>query len=346
MATTLIRGARVFDGRELTGPRDVVIDGQVIAAEAGEPAEVVEADGLTLLPGLIDAHLHLKGPETLAKLVSYGVTTALDMATWPASLVQSLRNQPGVTDIRSAGLPVIGRGGRHAQFGMPEGAYAGTPEQAGDMVSSRIADGSDYLKLVLEAPGEGGPDPATAAALVVAARDAGLRTIAHATSLGAYDLAIAIGVDIVTHVPPGEVLRPEQVEAIAAAGQVVVPTLTMAESISKLRGTRLEDALETVSALHEAGVPILAGTDANDQPGVPPVEYGASLHRELELLTQAGLTNAEALTAATAGPAKHFKLADRGVVEAGRRADLLLIAGDPLKDLNATRAITRVWVAR
>ncbi|MEV6417520.1 amidohydrolase family protein [Kribbella sp. NPDC051718] len=345
MAKTLIRGARVFDGHGLTGPRDVTIDGRVIAAEAGEPDEVVEADGLTLLPGLIDAHLHLKGPETLGKLVSYGVTTGLDMASWPASLVQSLREQPGVSDIRSAGLPVIGRGGRHAQFGMPEGAYAGTPEQAGEMVRSRIADGSDYLKLVLEAPGEGGPDQAAAAALVMAAREAGLLTIAHAASAGAYDLAIAIGVDIVTHVPFGEALRPDQVEALAAAGQVVVPTLTMAESISKLRGTRLEDALETVGALHDAGVPILAGTDANAQPGVPPVEYGSSLHRELELLTRAGLTNAEALNAATAGPAQYFKLADRGVVEAGRRADLLLIAGDPLTDLSATRSITRVWVA-
>ena len=347
MAKTVIRGARVFDGQGLTGPRDVVIDGHVIAAEAGElaGAEVVEAEDSVLLPGLIDAHLHLKGPETLETLVSYGVTTALDMASWPAELVQSLRNQLGVTDIRSAGLPVIGRGGRHAQFGMPEGAYARTPEQAAAMVQSRVADRSDYLKLVLEAEGEGGPDQATAAALVVAARDAGLLTIAHATSPGAYDVAIAIGVDIVTHVPFGGSLRPDQVDALAAAGQIVVPTLTMAESISKLRGTRLEEAIETVAALHEAGVPILAGTDANAQPGVPPVEYGSSLHRELELLSQAGLSNAEALQAATAGPAQYFGLADRGVVEAGRRADLLLVAGDPLTDLSATRAITRVWVA-
>jgi imidazolonepropionase-like amidohydrolase len=345
MAKTVIRGARVFDGQGLTGPRDVVIDGEVIAAEGGDlaGAEVVDAEGAVLLPGLIDAHLHLHGPETLDKLLSYGVTTALDMACWPPSRVQSLRNGP--VDIRSAGLPVIGRGGRHAQFGMPEDAYAGTPEQAADMVRSRIADGSDYLKLVLEALGEGGPEQDSAAALVTAARDAGLLTIAHAASPGAYDVAIAIGVDIVTHVPFGGSLRPDQVDALAAAGQIVVPTLTMAESISKLRGTRLEDSLETVAALHEAGVPILAGTDANAQPGVPPVEHGSSLHREVELLSQAGLSNAEALQAATAGPAQYFKLADRGVVEAGRRADLVLVAGDPLAELSATRAITRVWVA-
>jgi imidazolonepropionase-like amidohydrolase len=347
MAKTVIRGARVFDGQGLTAPREVVIDGGVISAEEADAgAEVVEAEGAVLLPGLIDAHLHLRGPETLDKLVSYGVTTGLDMANWPAELVRSLRNRPGVTDIRSAGLPVIGRGGRHAQFGMPEDAYAGTPEQAADMVRSRIADGSDYLKVVLEAPGEGGPDQASAAALVGAARDAGLLTIAHATSPGAYDVAIAIGVDVVTHVPFGGSLHPDQIAALAEAGQVVVPTLTMAESISKVRGTRLEEAVETVAALHQAGVPILAGTDANAQAGVPPVEYGSSLHRELELLAQAGLSNAEALNAATAGPAKYFKLADRGVVEAGRRADLLLVAGDPLTDLSATRAITRVWVAR
>ncbi|MFI5709582.1 amidohydrolase family protein [Kribbella sp. NPDC051620] len=350
MARTVIRGARVFDGQGLTEPREVVIDGGVISAEAGEltGAEVIEAAGSVLLPGLIDAHLHLHGPETLDKLLSFGVTTGLDMACWPASRLRSLRDLPGVTDIRSAGLPVIGTGGRHAKFlGASADAYAGTPEQAVDAVQRRVADGSDYLKLVLEAPGEGGPDQATAAALVVAAHDAGLLTVAHAATVGAYDVAIAIGVDVVTHVPFREQLRPDQVEALAAAGRVVVPTLTMAEAVNKLRGSAelFKAALESVAALHEAGVPLLAGTDANAQPGVPPVEHGSSLHRELELLAQAGLSNAEALYAATAGPAKYFKLADRGVVEPGRRADLLLIAGDPLTDLSATRDITRVWVA-
>ena len=95
-----------------------------------------------------------------------------------------------------------------------------------------------------------------------------------------------------------------------------------------------------------AGVPILAGTDANAEPGSPsPVAHGAALHDELELLTEAGLSTVDALRAATELPAKHFRLPDRGAIRPGLRADLVLVDGDPVADIRATRAITRVWCA-
>jgi imidazolonepropionase-like amidohydrolase len=94
----------------------------------------------------------------------------------------------------------------------------------------------------------------------------------------------------------------------------------------------------------QAGVPILAGTDANDSAGTPArVPHGESLHRELELLVDAGLSTLEALLAATALPARYFGLSDRGTTEPGKRADLVLIDGDPLADIRATRSIRRIW---
>jgi imidazolonepropionase-like amidohydrolase len=105
-------------------------------------------------------------------------------------------------------------------------------------------------------------------------------------------------------------------------------------------------ARSTVTAFHEAGVTILAGTDAN-QGTVSPAQvlHGKALHDELELLVAAGLTPAEALRSATVVPAEFFGLTDRGVITAGRRADLLLIDGDPTQDIAATRAIRGVWAA-
>jgi hypothetical protein len=94
-----------------------------------------------------------------------------------------------------------------------------------------------------------------------------------------------------------------------------------------------------VRVLKAAGVPILAGTDAPN----PGTAHGAAMHRELELLVDAGLTPLEALRAATAAPAKAFSLGDRGRIAAGMRADLLLVAGDPTKDIRATRAIAGIW---
>jgi hypothetical protein len=98
-------------------------------------------------------------------------------------------------------------------------------------------------------------------------------------------------------------------------------------------------AKETVRRLKAAGVPILAGTDAPN----PGTAHGVALHRELELLVESGLTPVEALAAATSVPASSFHLADRGRIEKGRRADLLLVQGDPTTDITATRAIEGVW---
>lgn len=98
--------------------------------------------------------------------------------------------------------------------------------------------------------------------------------------------------------------------------------------------------------MHKAGVTILAGTDANDVPGSPsPVQHGDSLHRELELLVKAGLSTVEALRSATVMTAHAFGLTDRGSIVPGYRADVVLISGDPIKNISATRNVRRVWCA-
>jgi imidazolonepropionase-like amidohydrolase len=101
----------------------------------------------------------------------------------------------------------------------------------------------------------------------------------------------------------------------------------------------LSFAEQTVARLHDAGVPLLAGTDSP----VPGVAHGASLHRELELLVDSGLSPSEALMAATYTPAHEFGLHDRGRVAAGLRADLVLIKGDPTSNLRALHDIEGVW---
>ncbi|WP_378739881.1 amidohydrolase family protein [Nocardia brasiliensis] len=343
---TALRNVRVFDGNGLTDPTTVVIDGAVLGTDPSGADDTIDGHGAVLLPGLIDAHVHLHGPESLDQLATHGVTTALDMTIWPPEKLAALRNQLGTTDIRSAGTPIIGAGGMHAQIaGMAEHAIIRGPEEAEAMVAERAAAGSDYIKIMLEAPGQGGPDAAAAKAVVAAAHARGLRTVAHAASLGAYALASDVGADIVTHVPMDGQLPTEEVRRMAAEGRVAAPTLVMMQGTATALGVLgFADCLATVAALQAAGVDILAGTDANATPGIPcQPPHGDSLHRELELLVTAGLPPVEALRAATSLPAKHFGLSDRGVIAPGMRADLVLLDGDPLADIHATRAITRIW---
>ncbi len=342
---TALTNVRVFDGRQLLAPGTVVIDaGRIVADPRG--ARVVDGAGGVLLPGLIDAHVHLAGREVLDRLCGYGVTTALDMGG-PPDLVNSLRGAAGLTDIRSAGTPAIAPGSLHSRI--PRLGQAGLVSGAGeaaDFVAQRAAEGSDYIKIIVGSPGAD-HDQATLDALVAAARTHAKLIVAHASSYAAAEMAQQAGVDVLTHVPLDRALDPAAADRMLAYARVLIPTLSMMEGVieqSAPPGARYEAARESVTTLYRAGVPILAGTDANAAPGVPAkISYGDSLHHELELLVDAGVSTIDALRAATTRPARYFSLADRGVIEPGRRADLVLIDGDPVHDIRATRSIRGIW---
>ncbi|MFE4379466.1 amidohydrolase family protein [Streptomyces cyaneofuscatus] len=338
-----LTGVRVFDGNALTPPRTVVIDGGRIGVSSAG-ARKVDCGGAVLLPGLIDAHLHLQNLDTLRQLTAYGVTTALDMASFPPSTVEALRRRPGLTDIRSAGTPAVAPGSPQSQLPtFPANGVVTGPEQASGFVRARVVEKSDYIKIIIDEPGL---SPETVKALVRAAHAAGKQVMAHATSGPTVERALAAGVDMIHHVPLDSPLSPALAARYAAGGPVAVPTLTMMEGFAGLGipGFDYAAAEGSVTALRRAGARILAGTDANRTPGIPVrPPFGVSMHHELELLVRAGLTTREALNSATSLPAQAFGLRDRGAIRTGYRADLLLIDGDPLADIRATRSIRSVW---
>ncbi len=342
MTKIALTGVRVFDSTGLTEPTTVVIDGSQIGSDP-DGAEALDCAGATLLPGLFDAHVHLLAPDDLRALAAHGVTTALDMACWPRERVDSFRGQ--VPDVRSAGLPAIGPGGNHAKMpGMPEEAILTTSGQAAGFVARRVAEGSDYIKVVIEGDLL---DQPTIDAVIAEGKAHGKLTVAHASSVDAYQRAVRAGADVVTHVPRDGVLDAATTARMVEQGQVAVPTLAMMEALTtKVGADGYAFSRDSVVALYAAGVPVLAGTDAFSAPMLPfPVVQGASLNHELELLVDAGLSAVDALRAATELPARHFGLPDRGAVWAGLRADLVLVEGDPTRDITATAKIQRVWAA-
>ncbi|BAH53586.1 amidohydrolase family protein [Rhodococcus opacus] len=357
--TTRISNVRVFDGEQLLPDRkDVTFDATGILAivpagstTAGrEPTTDIDGAGATLLPGLIDAHIHLHGRDTLQQLANFGVTTGLDMATWPGGKLASLRDiagREGLTDLRSPGLPAIGPGGIHAHF-VPDEGVVTSPDQAARFVDARIAEGADYIKIVAEAPGDGGPDRPTLTALVDAAHTHAKKVIAHAATPGAFAMALDAGADILTHIPLGPPLDADTVQRMADSNAVAVPTLALMEGIASAHGNAqaFAGSLRSVTAQQQEGVIVLAGTDANAEPGAPAqVRHGTSLHHELALLVDAAFTPIEALRAATSRTADVFDLPDRGRIRPGLRADLLLVDGDPTVSVTATRNIRAVYIA-
>jgi imidazolonepropionase-like amidohydrolase len=361
-----ITNVKVFDGNALTEERTVVIDKGVISA-ATTAERAVDGQHGTLLPGFIDSHVHLRTVAELEQGTQWGCTTMLDMGSQSMAVTDSLRHRHGLADIRGAGNVASAPGGfQTTRMGFPASSVVTGPGDAGRFVADRVAEGADYIKVIVEDPqrmGSAALDVATIAALVEAAHKARLKAIAHVTTLAAFTIAAEAGADILTHAPIDADVNEQLAISIATRGIVSVPTLIMmrvAASVAAHLPTHAGSSVDyaharsTVSVFHRAGVTILAGTDAHQVPAtpanaapaaLPPVPHGEAIHDELGLLVEAGLTPVEALRAATVLPADYFGFGDRGVIEVGRRADLLLIEGDPTQDIAATRAIRGVWVA-
>ncbi|WP_164963634.1 amidohydrolase family protein [Rubrivivax sp. JA1026] len=390
----VVRDVRVFDGERVVEQATVVVrDGRVAELGPGlappPGLEVVDGRGRTLLPGLIDAHVHPWG-DALAETLNFGVTTVLSMFSDPAAARELARTRDSLAprahaDLFSAGWLATAPGGHGTQFGLPVPTL-NTPAEAGAWVDARLAEGSDFIKIVYEprdAHGLGPPFPsldrATLAALVQAAHARRRLAVVHVSRLQPAGEALRAGADGLVHVhadhladaalvslarerrafvtPTLAVIAgndsaeagqpgPPREAARFAADPAVRPFLSPEQRLglaagrgARLSMLRLELALASVRALHEGGVEILAGSDAPN----PGTAHGASLHHELELLVRAGLTPVQALRAATAAPAARFALGDRGRIAPGRRADLLLVDGDPTADIRATRAIVRLW---
>lgn len=349
MTSTLFTNVRVLNADGLSLPRSVRIDGAYIGDVEQPSQETIDGTGHVLIPGLIDSHIHLsEGSAEVRALARAGVTTALDMGSWPPSIVEDVRRRGEGADIRTATLPAVGPGGGHARLpGFPAEAVITSPDQAELFVERRINDGADFIKMIAEAAPPEGMSQAAASELVRRAHDRGLLVIAHAISVGAVHVAVEAGADVITHAPLDAVLDDETVTIMRQQGTVAVPTLVMMKGSAVGRaGARYEHARDTVAKFRDAGIAILAGTDANALPGVPyHPAHGVSLHEELRLLTDASLTPMEALRSATTAPAIAFSLADRGTVEPGKRADLVLLRDDPTADITRSETVVGVWTA-
>jgi imidazolonepropionase-like amidohydrolase len=250
---------------------------------------------------------------------------------------------------------------------------------------SRRADGADYLKLQLNGArnatlGDPNMSEAIARALVARTHANGMKAIAHVETLSDVEVALAAGVDGLAHVWRRGGANAEIARRITERGVFVIATLAIPDGFLQgrarlrddprlkgrlsaalldhltrpftppLAGTSPDELLanyaahrDGVQSLVRAGATLLVGTDASA--GGTPAAHGISIHREIELLTEAGLSPLRVLRAATASTADAVWLSDRGRIVVGRRADLVMVRGNPVDDTTATRDIVQVWRA-
>jgi imidazolonepropionase-like amidohydrolase len=383
-ATAVVR-VRIFDGENLV-PADTVIfkNGRIEAVGKNLPAPpeaaVIDGRGQTLLPGLIDAHIHTLSLDNLKQFLIFGVTSVVDMFT-DVKLMQQIKQlqvagkAADLAFFISAGTLATAPHGHGTEYGLTIPTLT-WPEEVPAWVEARLAEGSDFIKIIMEGGGALGlkfPTLSldTVRALIQEAHRHGKMAVIHATTLRDSLDALEAGADGLAHLYFEEAFDPEFGRIALRHKAFVIPTLTVLNGIAdlgsgkiliedqrlspylkpadvknlratfsdKINETPYRAAEKALLQLKAAGVPILAGTDS----GNPNTTAGASLHDELALLFKAGLRPAEALKAATSLPAEKFSLAGRGRIRPGFVADLLLVRGDPTQDIQATRDIVAVW---
>jgi imidazolonepropionase-like amidohydrolase len=363
----------VLDGRiDAVGPN--------VIPPPGIP--VIDGTGATLMPGIIDAHAHARSRQELERAIQFGVTTELDMWTVPHFAASMRREQertgaPYRADFFSAINPATLPEAYPYNFTphQRERPTLSGPAEVEGFVADLMAAGADYLKIMVEDGTIAYLDlpvlsRATVQALTQAMHNRGKLAVAHVTEQAHAFNVVEDGVDGLVHIFPDQPADPAFIQLAAAKGIFIVATLTAEEGFVTTDGgasliadpdlgpyltdeeiqwlltpapsnamtpQNMEIAKENVRRLHEAGVPILTGSDVH--------AHGVALHREMELLVQAGIDPADVLEGATSAAAAAFGFADRGRIAPGLRADLLLVKGDPTTDIKATRAIQRIWKA-
>jgi imidazolonepropionase-like amidohydrolase len=392
------RNARLFDpesGKSTPGTT-VVISGnriQAVGPDSEVPvpagAEVIDAAGKTLMPGLWDMHAHLSPLDGLFNLAS-GVTTVRDLAN-DTDFLLDLRKRVDAGEILGTRIIMAGFIDGPGPYAGPTKVLVDTPEEALAAVDNYARLGYEQIKMYSSL------DPKLVPAIIERAHAKGMRVSGHIPNGLTAEQAVRAGFDEIQHVNflflnfldgidtrtpqrfhavgdqgPDLDLKSDRVQAfldlLKSKGTVSDPTLVAFEGMftdrpgevshtfapvadrlppqvqrslvvggaapkgKEERYAKAFKAMEAmVLALHEKGIPFVAGTDSL---------AGLALVRELELYVDAGISAVDALRAATLVPARVMKREkELGTIAPGKLADVILVDGDPTVDIRTIRRV-------
>lgn len=380
----IITNARIYDGRG-GDPIDVgsivAMDGRIAALGPGAPTDVpkdiqvIDAGGRSLIPGLIDTHVHLnfdglvdfagdaasltleearaRNVRNAQRHLENGITTVRDLGGLGETVIETARERAsgviGGARILTA-ISVLTAPGGHAHF---IGREIGSADEMRKSVHELCEMGARAIKLVATGgvltPGIGATQAAfpleTLQAAVEEAHAAGVRVAAHAIGQEGIEFAARAGVDSIEHCCQ---LSDAAVTDMLSNPTWMVATLSAPHQIScggegipeyareKSDAVRQDGRASFARAVH-AGVRIAAGTDA----GTPYNAHG-ELWRELALMAECEMPLPRVLQAATREAAMLLGLGDLGTLEVGKIADAVLLDGDPHVSVDAYRSVVAV----
>jgi imidazolonepropionase-like amidohydrolase len=383
----LLRNVTVLDGTGAPPVPDqaVVVEGRRIAwigpdgsAPSTTPETVVDGGGRTVLPGLVNCHVHLTA-DGAPDLFAQAAGDTVPLATLRAAHSARVTLQSGVTTVRDCGAAddvvvelakaiergvvpgprvqaagrVITMTGGHGHF---IGREADGPDEVRKATRAEIKAGAAVIKVMATggvltpgvSPTQTALLPEELAVVAQEAHNSGRRVTTHAIGRAGIHNALVSGIDSIEH---GFYLDDELLDLAVAQGTFLVPTILAVDGIVRngqaagIPGWVVEKAerearqqRESFAAAVSSGMRIAAGTDAGT-----PFNRHEDLALELELMARHGLTAMQTLVAATSGAAENLGLAHEiGRLAVGRLADLVVVDGDPVTDITATGRVVLV----
>jgi imidazolonepropionase-like amidohydrolase len=376
-AELVIDGVTLIDGTGSAPKIVTVVIGngkiqEILSPDRGHRVRAerrIDGEGRHLIPGLWDVHVHLAAltgphPDALDILLRHGITTIRDMGG-DADTVLPWREEIAVGKRSGPHLFAVGAHINSAQD-ITFHRYAADAGAARELVGGLAAREVDLIKIHNQLK------PEAFYAVLEEAKSHALKVTGHIPKGISAMEACRSGMAEVAHIvalveaplyreerpaagiPEAleEAGRSELHRCLVEHGVVLTPNLVMylgfidsIEDPTRRQMTQrlLDELVQLTGALHEAGVMLMTGSDS---PGLQKeIPFGSSLHQELELLVQAGLTPHEAIMAASSSPARFMGVADEwGTLEIGKQADALLLAADPLEDISNTQRIELVLI--
>jgi imidazolonepropionase-like amidohydrolase len=378
----VLRAGHVFDGQRSLDQAAVLIENGNISgvdtsgAQPPEGAEVIDfGSDACLLPGLIDAHVHLvfdASADVVTSLAARDDDALLDHME--AAAAQML--QAGVTTVRDLGdrnFLSLALGGRSPATTLPDIVAAGPPitttgghchflggEAEGDAalraaVHERAERGCHVVKVMVSGgnitagsrPHESQYGLAALRIVVDEAHRLGLQTAAHAHGAQAVADAVEAGFDTLEHVTfftaDGVHADPAMLDRIAASDMVVsvtAGTMPHAPAPPPAVRQRMSSIVANHGRMFRAGATMVPGTDAGVSPGKP---HNVLPYALLALVDQIGMTPQQALQAATSVAARAIGRTSKGRIAAGADADLLVVRGNPVADITAVTNVSAVY---
>jgi imidazolonepropionase-like amidohydrolase len=302
-------------------------------------ARIVDAPRHTLLPGFIDAHVHIGFYEP-QDVLRGGVTTVRDLGwpelrIWPLAEASRSPDFDGPT-ILAAGpmLTVAGGYPTRAPWAPPgTGLVLDSADEVGPVVARLARAGATIIKVALNAAAGPTLDAPLLTSIVDAAHEHGLKVTGHTFGLEELHKALDAGMDELAHMLMSpEPIPQDTIDRMVGAGMAVVPTLSI------FFGSDRRIAIENLGSFLDRGGRVIYGTDLGNEGPSPGIDA-----REVAGMVEAGMTAGDVVASATVRSAGWLGLDHTGLIQRGMDADIVAVRGDPLQEWEALTRVEMVW---